>query len=261
MIKINKIYKSKIMKNFFLNLIKLVFLVSVFCQNSLGSDEYRNAVIFDCDGVLVNTEELKFKAWKKALRKYNIYLTLDEYIPLIGNSSNRILSKIIENKNLDHKVYKNIILEKNKIYITFQSKGVSIFPEAVSTLKKLINNRKKFKTKIAIVSSAPRKEILKNLKHIGVKPQLLDLIASGEDDLKYIKDKEKNKPKPYIYLLAAKKLKVKPEKCIVFEDTEAGVNSAFLAGMKVFAVPNELTKHQNFSNAISIISFNLSERS
>ena len=63
----------------------------------------------------------------------------------------------------------------------------------------------------------------------------------------------KNKPKPYIYLEASKRLNITPERCLVFEDTAAGVEAAVKAGMFTIAITNWMTKQQNFSKANKII--------
>lgn len=81
-----------------------------------------------------------------------------------------------------------------------------------------------------------------------------DLIISGTDDLDdYIDVEGKNKPKPYIYLEASKRLHISPEHCLVFEDTKAGVDAASDAGMHVIAVPNRFTLHHNFSKALRVL--------
>jgi beta-phosphoglucomutase-like phosphatase (HAD superfamily) len=63
-------------------------------------------------------------------------------------------------------------------------------------------------------------------------------------------------PKPYIYQLAAQNLGIDPRECIVFEDSNAGVEAAFTAGIDVIAVPNEFTKNQDFSHAVRVTKFN-----
>ena len=83
---------------------------------------------------------------------------------------------------------------------------------------------------------------------------IFDLIISGTDDLNDYQDVTgKNKPKPYIYLEASKRLNIPPERCLVFEDTEAGVEAASTAGMVTIAIPNWLTAWQDFSKANKII--------
>ena len=92
-----------------------------------------------------------------------------------------------------------------------------------------------------------------NLKHIGLEHEF-DLIISGSDDLEsYMDGDGKNKPKPYIYLEASKRLNISPEHCLVFEDTEAGIEAATTAGMIAIAIPNWMTKEQNFSKANKVI--------
>jgi len=99
-------------------------------------------------------------------------------------------------------------------------------------------------------------EIYENLAQIGVSKEAFDAILSGKDDLTHIQDPEgTNKPKPYIYQLAADRLAVKPQECLVFEDTSAGVISAADAGMDVIAVPNEFTKEHDFSRALYMTTF------
>ena len=71
---------------------------------------------------------------------------------------------------------------------------------------------------------------------------------SGHDDLDAYEDAEgKNKPKPYTYIEAAKRLDISPSLCCVFEDTAAGIEAAAGAGMYTIAVPNRFTKDQDFS--------------
>ncbi len=106
---------------------------------------------------------------------------------------------------------------------------------------------------MGLASSAPHEEILNNLKQIGLS-EAFDLIISGSDDLdSYVDAEGKNKPKPYIYIESAKRLGVSPSKCLVFEDTTAGIEAAFGAGMIAIAVPNRFTLHQDFSKAAQII--------
>lgn len=95
------------------------------------------------------------------------------------------------------------------------------------------------------------------MKQIGLENSF-DLIISGTDDLKDYSDKEgTNKRKPYIYIEASKRLKISPPRCLVFEDTTAGIEAAAGAGMIAIAVPNQLTWQQDFSKASKVIRFSL----
>lgn len=232
--------------------IRLVAIILLLGLHSVAFASVK-AVIFDCDGVLVDTEYLKYEAWRDALSKHNIIFTIDDYLPLVGHSSEKIASEIEKQKNV-HFDKKVVISEKNIYYKTRQAQGVPSIPDAVTFLKSLLANKAKYNIKVGLASSAPHAEIKRNLESIGVNPKDFDAIASGDDDLKHIVDPEgTNKPKPYIYQIIAKSLSVTPAECIVFEDTNAGVEAAASAGMKVFAVPNQFTKKQDFTKAVQVI--------
>lgn len=234
---------------------QLAFLLVVLIFSQQIQAAPLKAVIFDCDGVLVDTEYLKFEAWQKALAPYGVTLTLEDYLPWIGHSSKNISSAILNQKkiSLDEAT---LIREKDAIYHQRQAEGVPSLKDAVNFLKELISKKEQYQLKIGLASSAAHAEIAQNLKHIGISTQAFDSIVSGHDDLKDIVDAEGvNKPKPYIYQKIALILKVNPENCLVFEDTNAGVQAAASAGMSVLAVPNRFTIQQDFSKSQGKIDF------
>ena len=146
-----------------------------------------------------------------------------------------------------------ILDKKNQAYKQLQEQEIPPIKPAILLAKKLSIEKTKLNIKLALASSAPRIEILRNLKAIGLE-DVFDVIISGNDDLKDIVDKEgTNKPKPYIYQRLAEWLRLKPENCVVFEDTNAGVIAAATAGMSVFAVPNRFTLYHDFSKATRIL--------
>src|SRR5690242_11458755 len=98
---------------------------------------------------------------------------------------------------------------------------------ATSSLKRKTPYIIPIKIKVALVSSASHFEIKTNLKNIGIPADNFDAILSGKEDLRFLYgDQDVNKPCPYIYELCARKLKLNPKKCLVFEDTDAGVTAA-----------------------------------
>lgn len=209
------------------------------------------AVIFDCDGVLVDTEYLKFLAWQQALASVTIELSIEEYKKVAGHSSKKIHEMLEEMKNLA--IPEEVIHLKRVKYQELQAQGVPPINETIEFARHLSQNKDVLGIKLGLASSASRNEILLNLKHIGLEHEF-DLIISGSDDLEsYIDDHGKNKPKPYIYLEASKRLNIPPEHCLVFEDTEAGIEAAATAGMIAVAIPNWMTKEQNFSKANRVI--------
>ena len=80
------------------------------------------------------------------------------------------------------------------------------------------------------------------------------MLFNDDGGVDNVNDVVNNKPAPDVYLLAAERLGVKPERCLVFEDSVAGVHAAKSAGMTVVAVPNQVTRTLDFQQADLIIS-------
>ncbi len=102
---------------------------------------------------------------------------------------------------------------------------------------------------MGVASAALKVEIESHLANLGIR-DLFEVVLSGYDDLEGYSDPDGvNKPKPYIYLHAAKLLRVHPTRCIAIEDSYTGVTSAVAAGCITVAVPNHFTKHHDLSRA------------
>ena len=184
------------------------------------------ADIFDLDGVIVITDHLHYLAWKKMADDEHIYF--DEQINhrLRGVSRMASLDIILERS---HHIYTDVekeelAVKKNEIYVHLLTKldKSSILPHVLDVLKQL----KEKGIKIAIGSSSKNTPII--LKQIGL-TDVFDAIADG-NDIKH------SKPDPEVFLIAAKKLGVQPEACIVIEDAISGIEAAKRAHMITFAV-------------------------
>jgi beta-phosphoglucomutase len=207
-----------------------------------------DAVIFDCDGVLVDTEQLKFEAWRLALLPHGVEFTLEDYLPMVGHSSRKILQMIESLKGVS--LPAEVIVEKDAHYRRQQAQGVPPLQSAIDHARQLSEAGQ---VKLGLASSASQAEIRTNLKQIGLE-EAFDVIVSGADDLGAYQDPTGvNKPKPYIYLETAKRLQVEPSACIVYEDTCAGVEAAAEAGMAAIAVPNRFTMDHDFSRASAVV--------
>lgn len=232
---------------------KIIIAIIFICSFSVYAKP--TAVLFDCDGVLVNTPYMKYEAWKKALNEQNIDITIDEYRPFIGHSLAHIADAIAAKHNFKIDQQK-LISQRDLYYKAEQKKGVPLLKPGIAYLNMLLENKHDLDIKVAVVSSDTREAIMRNLEFAGVKYKLLDGVFSGRDDLQHINDPEgTNKPKPYVYQLAAQKLGIDPKTTIVFEDSNSGVLAAHRAGMIVVAVPNMLTDKQDFSKANYITRF------
>ncbi len=241
-------------KNILFKLVMLCMVSKSFDLVAWISTPFSNeieAVIFDCDGVLVDTEYLKFLGWQKALARLSIEFSIEEYKAIAGHSSKKIIEMLQDMKSIA--IPEEAIHLRREEYRKLQELGVSPIKEMVEFAHWLSQNKVNWGIKLGLASSASKDEILFNLKQIGL-DQVFDLIISGTDNLNDYHDiSGKNKPKPYIYLEASKQLNIVPERCLVFEDTEAGIEAASKAGMVAIAVPNWITMEQNFSKANKVI--------
>ena len=195
------------------------------------------AVIFDMDGVLVDTEPLHYIAWRKVLKKYRYNLTKNEFIMDFVGVGKEICS---ENMSKKLKVPKNEILEERNHMYRGLMKRARERKGAIRLVRKLRKN-----LKVCVATSSKRNEaitVLRNAKFSG----LFKKIVTGSNV-------KRLKPYPDVYLFAVKKINAKPAECIAIEDTEVGVAAAKAAGMKCIAVPHAFSKKQDFSLADKVV--------
>jgi len=178
--------------------------------------------IFDIDGVVIHTAKMHYNAWKKVFLKYGKNFTFDEFKKTIDGMPRDKGAKFIFPEFSKEKI--NIIYKEKQKYFNeiLKKEKAKVFYDAV----KLIKHLRKNKIKIVIASSS--KNAVPILKKLNLY-KLFDIDAKGA----YVK---KGKPHPDIFLKAAKKLKMKPENCVVFEDSLNGVVAAKRAGMKCIAI-------------------------
>jgi len=184
------------------------------------------AVIFDLDGVIVSTDDLHYQAWKYMADQEHIEFNKKMNHRLRGVSRMESLNIILENATKTYTDEEKIKLAnlKNNFYVELLNKLTSkdILPNVLEVLKEL----KAKNIKVAIGSSS--KNAKKILKHINLY-DAFDVIADGHD-IKH------SKPAPDIFLVAAERLGLKPESCIVVEDAVAGIKAAKQAQMIAVAV-------------------------
>ncbi len=233
------------------HVIHMLCFIALYGMCSLSIAAGFDAVIFDCDGVLIDSEGAKFKAWQQALKDDEVEFKLAHYEPLVGLDSEGILDAI--SKQYPDKYLSNDLIDKkNRIYRSLQSKNKPI-KDTVRFLKKIAQQKSYKGLKIALVSSASQTEIRENLDKLKIN-NLFDVVVSGKDDLTHIQDPTGiNKPKPYVYQEALSQLQVDPSRVVVFEDTSAGVMAAHAAGLKVIALLNQFTQYQDFSKADVVV--------
>jgi beta-phosphoglucomutase len=184
------------------------------------------AVIFDLDGVIIDTAHYHYIAWKRLASEFGITLTPAHNELLKGVSRLHSLEIILSlgNITLSQEQKEQLAEKKNKWFVEYIE---SIRPEEIFPgVSELIRNIRKRKIKVGLASSS------KNA------PRVIELLGIGNDFDTVIDGTMiiHSKPDPEIFLLAAHRLGIDPAHCLVFEDAEAGVEAALAAGMKCVGV-------------------------
>ncbi len=204
------------------------------------------AVIFDCDGTLVDSEEAHYLAWAAVFQELGHPLEKQFYIDhLCGHGE----VKVAQTASLLYGVtdLEDLIRRKDRYYE--ERHGIAPIEATVAFFHRLRREKETRGLKLAVASGARRVDILSCLKHIGIDTHF-DAILSGKDDVSHYLDPEgTNKPKPYVYLEAAKRLGVEPEECVAIEDSRVGIAAAVSAGCFTVAVPNPYTRFHDLSEA------------
>lgn len=199
------------------------------------------AVLFDMDGLMVDTEPLHLQAFNFALEKFGKHLTEEENTKrYIGTPDTEGAKDMVVRFNLPISVSEFLKVKQDK---SRELLSGHLIPEP--GLIELLDNLKEGGYKVAIASSSSLENIKAIVKNLGVEDKI-DQLASAEEA-------ERGKPAPDVYLLAAEKLGVKSEECLVLEDAPKGVEAGKAAGTTVFAIPSQYTKGQDFSQADKVL--------
>jgi beta-phosphoglucomutase len=187
------------------------------------------ACIFDLDGVIVDTAKYHFLAWKRLADNLKIPFSEIDNERLKGVSRMDSLEIILEigGRAPDKKKKEEYADLKNRWYVEYVKKMTpeEILPGSLE----FINELKKENIKIAIGSASRNTPLILNQVNLT---EVFDAVVDGNIV-------HKTKPDPAVFLTAAKMLKVKPGKCVVFEDAAAGIQAAIKAGMLGVGIGNE----------------------
>lgn len=194
----------------------------------------KKGFIFDLDGVIVDTAKYHFLAWQKLAKSIGINFSHEQNEQLKGVSRVKSLEKILAwgNKTISEDKFNALMASKNDDYLSFIAK--MNHDEILPDVPKVLNYLKEQNQPISLGSAS------KNARQILEKVDLLkqfDAIVDGNDV-------SKAKPDPEVFLIAAKALHIKPEDCIVFEDSVAGVQAANTANMLSIGIGEKSVLHE-----------------
>lgn len=184
------------------------------------------AVIFDLDGVITDTAEYHFLAWKKLAKNFHIpfdKMTKDDFRGIPRMAALEVLLQK-QNRAFSNTQKKELISIKNDYYLAMieQISANDFLPGA----KKFILDTKKKNLKCAIASSSKNAQLV--LNRLGILKEF-HIVVDGHDF-------RQAKPHPEIFLLAANKLRINPINCLVIEDAAVGIEAGRRAGMKTLGL-------------------------
>lgn len=184
--------------------------------------------IFDLDGTLVDTMPLHYRAWDAAMRAVGLTAPLDEelFYSLGGVPTKRVAELIAAHYGLTVDVHA-VFDHKEALFVELQADAKVIEPVVE------IARRMALTHPVSIASGGPRVIVRGMLELTGLAP-LFPVVITPEDVVH-------GKPAPDMFLLAAQRMGVAPEACLVFEDAEPGMRAAEAAGMKWVRVPSRQT--------------------
>ncbi|AGF56368.1 beta-phosphoglucomutase family hydrolase [Clostridium saccharoperbutylacetonicum] len=183
-------------------------------------------IIFDMDGVIIDSERISFKCFQEVFKEYNYEIDEKFYLKVIGRNYAGI-EDIMKKEYGDDFPFETIYRKKADLaYEVTDRDGVIVKPG----VHELMDYLKENGYKIAVATSTRRERALQLLEEAKVKAKV-DFVVCGDEV-------ENSKPNPEIFLKAAKGLGVKAGKCIVIEDSDAGITAAHAAKMIGIHVPD-----------------------
>ena len=186
------------------------------------------AVIFDMDGVILDSERIILDAWISTAASYGHELKKENISDAFGGNKVAARAVLETELGVDFPFAEAIRVVRNQIRKATLS-GWPLKPG----IRELLNGLANLAVPLAVATSTNKTEAQSRLSSVNLE-HYFDVICGGDEVAE-------SKPSPAIYLLAAQRLKVSPSQCIVIEDSETGVLGAHRAGMRIIHIPDLTT--------------------
>ncbi|EAA8371558.1 6-phosphogluconate phosphatase [Salmonella enterica] len=178
------------------------------------------AVFFDCDGTLVDSEVICSRAYVAMFRQFGITLELTEVFRRFKGIK---LYEIIDTISKEH----GVALAKAELELVYRAEVARLFDSELEAIAGANTLLKSIKTPMCVVSNGPVSKMQHSLGKVGMLYHFPDLLFSGYDIQRW-------KPDPALMFHAANAMNVNVEQCILVDDSSAGAQSGIAAGMEVF---------------------------
>lgn len=185
-------------------------------------EDNRKAVIFDLDGVIVDSGEVHFKSWHDTLIKRGASFTREDFRRIFGKRNDAIIREFLG--DITEGEAQKVAEEKEVLFRTIARGNIRAIPGA----RELIKSLKEKGFKVGLGSSTVPENVELILRTLDI-DRYFDAVATGSDVAE-------SKPSPQLFLLVARRLGVPAEHCIVIEDAPVGIAAAKSGGMKAVAV-------------------------
>ncbi len=187
-------------------------------------------LLFDMDGVLVNNLDIHRQAFAEFFRRYGVERSFDDLSRVFGKGNDDIMGELMPKDVVERVGIRELGYQKEAIYREIYAPIITPQPG----LKEFLAEAERNGLKSAVGSSGYRVNVDFVLERCDIARYFSAIVAGDEVT--------RCKPDPEIYLTAASKLGLRPEECVVFEDAEAGIESAKRAGIKVVALATTFSR-------------------
>ncbi len=194
------------------------------------------AAIFDFDGLLLDTETPEFESWSQVFQEQGAQLSLADWMQFVGTWVNGHIHTMLEER-LTHKIDRNAIQSRHNAIYHQKLASVDFCPG----VRTLIPALRQAGVTVAIASNSDVDWVTGHLEARAFRHNF-EIISTGDEV-------ERLKPDPDLYLLSLERLGIAAEEGIVFEDSLPGVQAGLKAGLTVFAVPSQITRHLTYPSA------------
>lgn len=197
------------------------------------------AILWDNDGVLVDSECLFFESTRTILAAIGVQLSLQQFLQLSMREGRSAFELAIE-RGWEKQEIAQLKRKRDLLYSEMLRKQTRVLPGVEETLQKLHG-----RMRMAVVTSSQRQHFDVMHSYTGLMPYFEFVLAR--------EDFRETKPNPEPYLLALERLQMKADNCVAVEDSERGLAAARAAGLRCLVIPNHMTQSCDFRGATAVL--------